>query len=424
MKILIVTHFFPPSSAIASERLLSFAKYWSLAGHDVSVLTTKKPEEYNFSLPNVNVIQSEFMPKFFKGFVSNSKVLVNNSDVAKISWFGRVKLKLFKLINSYGGFSSIRFPDVTSFWPYLVKLDHIGNGYDFVVSSHGPYTSHALAYRIVKKKLASRWVMDYRDLWNDNYMYPGLPFIRVIERFLEAKYINASDLVTTVSYSLAEKLMNSFSTKVNVIENGYEESELKDNNIEIDSGNSKFVLSYFGSVYPVYRDPYLLLKAISLLVEDSFFDETQLEVRFYGAGGEFVKDRISEFGLERFVRHCGNVSRAESCFLQSSADILFLVESSKEKGVMTTKLFEYLYSRNVVLAIGVESESDIGNLLSHFDNCHAVNDLDSLVFLIKKYFSMKNNGLKISRDNLGQIELYNRKSKAIEMLSLMENIDR
>ena len=42
MKILIVTAFFPPQNSIASLRPYSWAKYWSRAGHDVTVLTVPK----------------------------------------------------------------------------------------------------------------------------------------------------------------------------------------------------------------------------------------------------------------------------------------------------------------------------------------------------------------------------------------------
>src|SRR5262245_10514592 len=42
MKILLVAPFFPPQRAVASLRTHSFAQAWSAAGHDVTVLTTRK----------------------------------------------------------------------------------------------------------------------------------------------------------------------------------------------------------------------------------------------------------------------------------------------------------------------------------------------------------------------------------------------
>jgi len=52
LKILIITHYFPPSNSIASHRTYSWAKYWSKMGHDVTVLTTaKERRENDLNLP-------------------------------------------------------------------------------------------------------------------------------------------------------------------------------------------------------------------------------------------------------------------------------------------------------------------------------------------------------------------------------------
>ena len=50
MKILIITHYFPPLNSIASLRPYSWAKYWTKVGHDVTVLTTKKFPSDNLTM--------------------------------------------------------------------------------------------------------------------------------------------------------------------------------------------------------------------------------------------------------------------------------------------------------------------------------------------------------------------------------------
>ena len=47
MKILIVSTYFPPANSIASLRPYSWAKWWSRAGHDITVLTTEKDKRSN-----------------------------------------------------------------------------------------------------------------------------------------------------------------------------------------------------------------------------------------------------------------------------------------------------------------------------------------------------------------------------------------
>ena len=50
-----------------------------------------------------------------------------------------------------------------------------GGKWDLVISTHGPYACHAIAYWLRRTERAGRWVADFRDLWVGNHIYPGLP---------------------------------------------------------------------------------------------------------------------------------------------------------------------------------------------------------------------------------------------------------
>jgi hypothetical protein len=75
MRILIVSTFFPPLNSIASHRPYSWARYWTLAGHDVTVLTTEKQEDPHVGLavdnPGYKVIEvpsPRFLSKLKSGY--------------------------------------------------------------------------------------------------------------------------------------------------------------------------------------------------------------------------------------------------------------------------------------------------------------------------------------------------------------------
>ena len=61
MRILIISTFFPPLNSIASLRPYSWAKYWVLEGHEVTVLTLAKEEDpkvaLNYPNPGFRLIE-------------------------------------------------------------------------------------------------------------------------------------------------------------------------------------------------------------------------------------------------------------------------------------------------------------------------------------------------------------------------------
>ena len=70
MKILIITHYFPPLNSVASLRPLAWAKFWSRMWHETAVITTKKHSFDGYlnlltnsnDLNNVKVIEVPYWP--------------------------------------------------------------------------------------------------------------------------------------------------------------------------------------------------------------------------------------------------------------------------------------------------------------------------------------------------------------------------
>lgn len=419
MKILIISHFFPPSSAVASERIKSLYKYWKEEGHQVFVLTTKK-EDPPKDLKE-NIIQYDYIPVFFQKRIKKTKTKIQEGNPRK-TW-GQ---KLFIKINEFGAFSSIRFPDITSFWPFLVDYSQFQQDFgtfDVVVSSHGPYTSHVIAHNMMKKGIGKKWFMDYRDLWTDNYMYRGLPGIRSYERLLENKYLSKADGIVTVSSPLAKKLSKRTKNEVYVIENGFENSEFdsKQHNI-IAPSLDKFIISYFGSVYPVFRDPDVIFKAIRSLIDAGKIERNKIEIRFYGTGEELIGKRAKENNVSDISIYFGMVSRDEVITNQAKADALFLLDSSQEKGVLTTKVFEYLNSEKPVLAIGFTAETEMSKLLSQFDYAYSTDDLEEIKKVILLLYSKKiDQGEPYKRTNFDLLHNYSRQNLALKYLKILES---
>ena len=396
MRILIVTSFFPPQNSIASHRPYSWAKYWSRAGHQVTVVTTPKRHHDPLAMP---MDSSEFTVvelgygNLFDKLVARYKRHQGQPQVAsKPSSEKRPSIwrRLFNALDQYrsrrGFFDMRRFPDFSHFWADKAAEWASQNGkWDIVVSTYAPYTAHLAAYRIRKGRHADYWVADYRDLWTDDHIFKGLPLVVWYERMLERQLISKADLLTTVSAPLCKKLQDRFGKTTLTIENGYEPDDLVSlsQKSAFEGLPKKIRILYTGSIYKSTRDPSPLfeaIKRISINVSESNLLEN-LEVVFVGGNIALLQEMIAEMGVERWVRLEGFVTRAQALTMQRDADVLLFLESNVNgaDGILTGKIFEYLSSGTEVWAIGVTPDSTPGELISNSGAGHVFGtDVDAL----------------------------------------------
>ena len=255
-------------------------------------------------------------------------------------------------------------------WGYTAIKWASGHGrWDLVVSTFGPYINHIVAYKIKKNGLASNWIADFRDLWVDHHIYQGIWPFRKIEKIMEGRLMELASLITTVSFPLAQVLRHKYGQKVHVVENGFdpEDLELIGRKI-IFPFDDKIRILYTGNIYPKKQDPSPLFYAISELNKDVRYNKKlkRLEVLFFGKNLDTIHKLITKYNVGPFVRCGGFVSRQTSMNMQRHADILLFLEwdHKKAEGVLTGKLFEYLWAGPVIWAIGIHSDSIAGKLIS------------------------------------------------------------
>lgn len=432
MKILIISLFFPPQNSIASLRPYSWAKYWSRAGHDVTVVTLPKTEassdsEASFEGFRVIEVGAPLMQWLRRVPHENKYKKINK----KIGLIADVKFKIKKFRNRiqsyYGIFYGCRMPDALDFfWSGAVVKALNNEKWDLVVSTAGPYGVHAPAYFLRKNGLAKHWIADWRDLWTDNHIYPGLPGFRLIERLLEKKWCNSADVVTTVSDPLMEILRKKYGEKSQVIFNGFDEDDYK--NLPVGSifpCDGVFSIVYTGSIYPGRQDSTPLFHAIAELHHEGFITPNSLQVLFCGVNSN-VNELARNAGIESYVKYLGFLPRVEALRLQRDASALLLLDFDSEgvKGILTGKVFEYLFAGPPIIAIGVGGESSIGELLS---NTAAGKAFGKDLIPIKNYLKnlIHNPGLQSrSRENNSKILKYSRGNQARRMLELVNSNDQ
>ncbi len=237
MKILIISYYFPPENSIASLRSYSWAKYWAAMGHEVVVLTTDK----TYKSTNLNLVMDGFeVIKTQIGIIEKIKRLrakilgkktnqINNfeKNTSNASSIKKILIWINEKRKERGLACSARMPDIYDLWKTsaIKAVEH--EKWDLIVSTHGPYVCHSIAYELKKRGLTKKWIADYRDLWTQSHLFKGLFPFTILEKNLEKKYNEAADIITTVSEPLKNALQSRLSVqKVYVIENGFDTDDL------------------------------------------------------------------------------------------------------------------------------------------------------------------------------------------------------
>ena len=136
-----------------------------------------------------------------------------------------------------------------------------------------------------------------------------------------------------------------------------------------------------------------------------------------------VADIAKKHNVEDFYSYAGFLPREKALQIQYDADALLFLEfdNPKVKGVLTGKLFEYLYVGRQIWAIGCTNNTSAGQLI---ENCNAGicfgNDIEKIKNFILNVIS-NSNFLEYNK-NFDQIEEFSRKKQATRILELLEGL--
>ena len=412
MKILIVSSFFPPANTIASLRPYSWAKWWSRAGHDVTVLTTEKEKFANdlkLDCAGFQVITGKKSGIYRKTNKNGRKPLSKKIELG-------LRLIFNRYLRGDGCFSTCRFPDIHDLWAKksisLVKNEK----WDIVVSTGWPYSVHFVGYAIKKNNPSAKWIVDWRDLWTNNHLHKGFFMFRWYERYLEKKFHQTADMITTVSEPLAETLRMMTSTPVSTITNGFDADDFADIVKRPRKINKKFTIVYTGTIFKGFRDPIPLFEAVKRLKEKKIITKNDLQIVFAGSKNTDMTEIAESYGISDFYSYAGFLPREEVIKMQYDADALLFLEytNPEVKGVLTGKLFEYIFLAREIWAVGIETDSSAGSLIKESKTgvCFGT-DSSKIENYIVKAFKNRNE----SNKNWKFINQYNRKILAAEVLN-------
>lgn len=430
MRILIITHYFPPLNSVASLRPYSWAKHWSTLGHDVTVLTTLKGEQEikldldcsAFKVQTYTSLYSKLL-----GLRSATKTHGTSKGKGRKGILSGWLRALHKFMGQRGiGSWDARMPNILCM-DYSDAFDKVNGNWDLVISTFAPYSAHMIAFEIKKRGQCKKWVVDYRDLWVDSHLYKGLYPFTVFEKMLERRVNTTADLITTVSEPLADKIREKYRlNNIYVVENGFDYSEINNLPLEPFWKDGKIRIVYTGTIHPNAQDPsplFIAIREICASQEIKLLD--QLEIVFLGNSHANLENLIDKYQIGRWVKSGGYVTRIDALRAQRDAHALLFLEyiSANLGGILTGKLFEYLASGTQIWGVGVPASSSAGLLISN-SGCGICFDTD--VQSIKNSLSMLLTSRTKTSVNLptNLLHRYSRGNLANRILELSEGINK
>jgi glycosyltransferase involved in cell wall biosynthesis len=418
-KVLLVGYPFPLRRG-GSPRLLGLAKYLPEFGWQPIILTAPLEEKPG---PGFRIVETGYNDT--TGFYARLLRLNPKEDIGK-QVKNRLGMTAKKSVVDFfltlAG-EIVNYPDSEKGWKkFAVKTGEellAQEGINAIISSSAPVTAHVIANQL-KRGHKIPWVADLRDLWTQNHNYSYGPLRKLIDRRLELKTLSVADALVTVSRPLAQRLHNLHQgKKVHVITNGFDPetaSNLPTNPTD------KFTITYTGTIYSRRQDASRLLITLRDLISEGVIDPGMTEVRFYGLEEPGLNKMIEQYKLANVVSQRGTVSRQEALAKQNESQLLLFLDwdDPREKGVFSSKIFEYLSARRPILATGGSDDDVVAGLLRETQaGIHATTVQDIKNALKDFYLEYKATGKVTYQGEDSKINKYNQREMAREFSEVL-----
>lgn len=265
---------------------------------------------------------------------------------------------------------------VDFYLPNILKLlararaDLAGGRRVVIFGSSPPFSLAAIGYLL--KRLFPKQILlavDMRDAWA---LHTSLGGIKVLKRAIERAVLRAADRVSTVSHGLASEFHNRYGVQVDVLYNvatHYFDQpapaliDWQALNPALTPGRERYV--YTGSTPVGFYDLGAIARGVAALRQSRPDMADRIQLVFVGACEEMRREAELAGVSHNDIVFVAHVPHKVATAVQQAADaLLFLAyDGEGNKGVVSTKFFEYLALGKPILPMGLRTGSDVDQLL-------------------------------------------------------------
>lgn len=357
-KVLIISYYWPPAGGPGVQRWLKFVKYLPGFGIEPVLYIPENPEYpmtdsglINEVPENLKIIKRPiFEPYGLAGILSKKKTRQISSGIIDPQEKQNLIQKLLLYIRG-----NAFIPDARKFWikpsvKYLKKYLSTEK-IDTVITTGPPHSLHLIGMQL-KRETGVKWIADFRDPWTTIAYHKKLKLTKKSREKhleLEKQVLQNADCIITTGFTTKKDFEKITSQPIEVITNGYDTPK-KELNIKPDN---TFTVSHIGNLLSG-RNPENLWKAFGELIAKNENFKNHFKLKLIGKVSTEVKEQIHHFGLDAYTEFTGYVTHEEALIYQRQSSLLLLIEidSKETRSIIPGKIFEYLYAKRPVFAIG------------------------------------------------------------------------
>ena len=375
-RVLIITYYWPPTGGSGVQRWVKFAKYLPAEGWQPVIYTPENPEQLavdtslEAEIPaEVEVLKTHIVEPYelYKKFLRKSG---HSKEVVEVNPVNAQNKSLAQKVAMWIRGNFFR-PDPRCLWikPSVKFLKKYLEEHpvDLIVSTGPPQSMHLIG-RELAIQTGLPWIADFRDPWTKIFYFKHLSMTRLTARWhkkMEKKVLDDASVVVAVSPLVQQEFQAMTQTPVELITNGFDECDFRNEEAEDDcidvskvkyaaGGPDKdFIITHTG-LFAADGNPTTLWKVLAEKCAHNENFAKALKIRFIGKTDESIIESVREAGLELYLTDLGYKPHAVAVEEQRKASLLILPlrKEPEYKAVLPGKLFEYLASWRPVLGIG------------------------------------------------------------------------
>jgi glycosyltransferase involved in cell wall biosynthesis len=385
VRIVIVTHFFPPDGGPGVVRPHALATELAARGHDVTVITaTAEPAEAPFTVISVPyqrirarlralragshrppAASSTPAPGTGPGARASGAAPVAPSPL--VSLLARIAERTVQHPDKYSGW--IRAVD--AWWRYAgAKIDRPD-----VVLATTPPVSAAMVGSLLAKRWGCPLVLDFRDLWTESPYYRFGPLRRAIDHRAEKRLVAGAGAITVVTDELARVARSQYPGRAfTLVRTGAPVRTAAVGDPSRDA-SQPMTIGHFGSMDDwVRRDASPVVRAAESLARDGNVPAGAVLLEFFGPAGEAFRASVAGAVERGLVSVRGTVSHDQAAAELDACDVALLLMWPEDSHSMPMKATEYLAAGKTVLVLGAGADSEVRRVLGGVEGVYFCDD--------------------------------------------------
>lgn len=341
MKILFLSHYFPPEVNAPASRTFEHCRQWVKDGHEVTVVTCA---------PN------HPRGRVYPGY-RNRLFQREEKDGIRV-------VRLWTYVTANEGFVKRTLNYVTYMVAVILAIPFLPRGH--VVVSTSPQFFNGLAGYFVSRLKRMKWVLEIRDLWPESILAVGAIKNRFLIGILESlemfAYRKADRIVVvTDAFKVYIAAKGIDSDKIEVIKNGVDLDFYAAVDDRSDSAGirrelgieGKFVASYFGTHGMAHH--------LETILEAAELSRSRDDIVYLMVGDGAERERLLGIRNEKQLKNVIMLGQQPKDLMPafwavSDASLVLLKKSDLFKTVIPSKIFESMAMKRP-LVMGVEGES-------------------------------------------------------------------